>query len=204
VAGKVSGDLIGAVDAAAATFDGRGSQIKERELEMALEAALWTSGREPRRQYPIKLEQAWSGRVGPIDLTIGSNDGPILLELKWDPATLAAGAWDQVKLAAALQSGEGDRAFLIAGSPALNGLRGDELLEDSDVEPVALRTHYVDEFDYWKEDVKNHPRLAPAGWRTRRRHCASLQYKGEAWRIRLAELELTGSELVPFRNADAG
>lgn len=196
MADDVVGDLIGAVDAAAATFDGRGSQIKERELEMSLETALWALGREPSCQHRVRLERAWSGRVGGVDVAFASNGNLILVELKWDAATIAACAWDQIKLANTLQGGEGSRAFLIAGSSVSSDLRGDELLEDASVEPVALRNRYAKEFDYWKADVKNHPRFAPAGWRTHCRHTASLEHKGVPWRIRLAELELTDSELV--------
>jgi hypothetical protein len=42
VSDQVAEDLVAAVDAAAATFAGRGSVIKERELGMAIETALWT------------------------------------------------------------------------------------------------------------------------------------------------------------------
>jgi hypothetical protein len=48
-------DLIGAVDATAATFDGRGWQVKERWLEMMLEGALRARGVEPLRQLPLHL-----------------------------------------------------------------------------------------------------------------------------------------------------
>lgn len=191
-------DLITAVDAAAATCDGRGSQIKERELEMALEAALWALGREPRRQVTLRLGEAWSGNVGGVDLALESADRLDLIELKWDAETLAACAWDSVKLAVALQAGETDRAFLIAGSPANASLRGYELLEDGDVEPVGLRRRYAKEFDFWRTDVKNHPLLTPASWRIRLRHDEPLVYKEAPWRLRFAELELSAGERVPF------
>jgi hypothetical protein len=51
-----------AVDAAAATFDRRGSSIKERELEMAVECAMHALGLEPLRQVALRLQDAWSGR----------------------------------------------------------------------------------------------------------------------------------------------
>lgn len=195
---KLLNDLIVAVDAAAETFHGRGSQIKERELEMALETALWALRREPRRQLPIHLDQAWSGRVGGVDLAIAVPEGTQLIELKWDPETLAACAWDSVKLAAALQAGEGKRAFLIAGSPASGPLRGDELLESGEGELTVLKKRYQKDFDFWRTDVNNHPLFAPASWRIQLRSSASFEFKGEPWQLRLAELELTGSELVPF------
>lgn len=187
-----------ATDAAAATFNDRGSVIKERELEMALETALWALGHEPQCQIRVHLHEAWSGRVGGVDLAIQGPDGLSLIELKWDPKTLAACAWDSVKLAAALRSGEGSRAFLIAGSPVLDGLRGDELLDDGEVRPQELRRRYANEFDFWKRDVKNHPVLAPASWRIEAIHAAPLRYKEAPWRIRVAELFLTSDELVPF------
>lgn len=187
-----------ATDAAAATFNGRGSVIKERELEMALEAALWALGHEPRCQVRVHLQEAWSGRVGGVDLAVRGADGLSLIELKWDPKTLAACAWDSVKLAAALHSGEGNRAFLVAGSPVVDGLRGDELLDDAEVHPAELRSRYAKEFDFWKGDVENHPVLAPAGWSVRPLHSAALSFKGQPWRIRLAELNLTSDALIPF------
>jgi hypothetical protein len=199
VSDEVLDDLRGAVDAAAATFDGRGSEIKERELEMALETALWALGQEPRRQARVRLRDAWNGQVGGVDLALGSDSPPILIELKWDAGTLAASAWDSMKLAGALQSAEGKRGFLIAGSPAHEGLRGDELLEDGDVDPVNLRRQYAGEFDFWRGDVKNHPHSAPAGWRIRLHHSVGLSFKDAPWRIRLAELELTDAELIPCK-----
>jgi hypothetical protein len=198
LADETLNDLIAAVDAVAATFDGRGSRIKERELEMALETALWALGREPRCQQRVRLEETWAGRVGGVDLALQAGGDLALIELKWDPVTLAACAWDQVKLAAALQSREGSRAFLIAGSPLSAGLRGDELLEDDDVEPIALRARYAKEFDYWKRDVQNHPRFAPSNWQIQRHHAVSFDFAEQPWQIRLAELELTDTELVPF------
>ena len=196
---EVLHDLCKAVDAVASTFDGRGSAIKERELEMALETALWALGREPRRQLRILLKDAWNGQVGGVDLALDADSAPILIELKWDPGTLAACAWDSMKLAAALQSAEGKRAFLIAGSPASERLQGDELLEDADVGPVDLRRRYAEKFDFWRGDVKNHPHSAPAGWRTRLHHSVDLSFKDAPWRIRLAELELTNAELIPCK-----
>ena len=187
-----------ATDAAAATFNGRGSVIKERELEMALETALWTLGHEPQCQLRVHLKEAWSGRAGGVDLAAQDAADLSLIELKWDPKTLAACVWDSVKLAAALQSGEGSRAFLIAGSPVVNGLRGHELLDDAEVRPQELRRRYADEFDFWKRDVENHPVLAPASWRIEAVHAAPLRYKDAPWRIRVAELFLTSSDLVPF------
>lgn len=186
-----------AVDAAAATFNGRGSQIKERELEMAIETGLRALGSEPLRQVPLRLEGAWSGRVGGVDLGLqGADSSMMLIELKWDPSTLAACAWDSMKLAAALQTGEGHRAFLVAGSPqSQSPVRGDELLDNGAVDPVGLRRKYAREFDYWKTDVNNHPRRAPASWEVRALHCASLNFKGVPWRIRIAGLELTSTEL---------
>jgi len=182
----------------AATFNGRGSQIKERELEMALETALRALGREPKRQLSIKLEDAWAGRVGGVDLALDSPDGLILIELKWDPITLAACAWDSIKLAAALQAKRGQRGFLIAGAPISEGMPGNELLNDREVEPLDLRRRYATDFDRWKADVKNHPRHAPTKWRTRLRHSECLEFKGVPWRIRLTEIELTDSDLTPF------
>jgi hypothetical protein len=196
---RVLGDLVKAVDAAAATFNGRGSDIKERELEMALETSLWTHGRKPCRQMRIHLDEAWSGRVGGVDLALDLEDGAVLIELKWDPTTLAACAWDSVKLAAGLQAGEGHRAFLVAGSPISADLRGDELLADSDVDPLELRRRFAKEFDFWKADVMNHPLLAPARWRIRLEHAAQLEFKGEPWQIRLAELKLISNSLTPFQ-----
>jgi hypothetical protein len=192
-----------AVGACAETFDGRGSAIRERDLEMALEAILRALGHKPMRQVKVRLEKAWSGRVGGVDLAIeaGAGDGFCLIELKWDPKSLAACAWDSVKLAAALQAGEGCRAFLIAGSPVVDGLRGDCLLEDADVWPERLRREFATEFDFWRRDVENHPLFAPAAWRTRRLESAPLLFKGEPWRIRLAELMLKRGALVPFEEA---
>jgi hypothetical protein len=195
---RLSEELAVAVDAAAATFDGRGSEVRERELEMALETALRTLGHDPRRQFRVRLEEAWSGRVGGVDLALELDDGPVLMELKWDARTLAACAWDQVKLAAALQSGEAHRAFLIAGSPTAVGFHGDELLDSGDVNPIGLRRRYAREFAFWKIDVKNRPRFAPACWRLALKHEAVLEIKGAPWRIRVAELELTSGDLVPF------
>ena len=66
----------------------------------------------------LRLEQAWRRRVGGVDLALHAGDGSlILIELKWDSVSLAACAWDSMKLAAALQAGEAQRAFLVAGSP---------------------------------------------------------------------------------------
>ena len=191
--------LRNAVDAAAATFNGRGSEIRERELEMAIEAALLALGSKPLRQVRLRLEEAWSGRVGGVDLGLNSRDGSLaLIELKWDSSSLAACAWDSMKLAAALQAGEGQRAFLVAGSPSSEGgVRGDELLDEGAVTPAELRQNYASEFDYWKTDVNNHPKRAPAGWQVLRPHSAPLEFKQAPWRIRLAELRLTSSELVP-------
>jgi hypothetical protein len=195
---EVVQDLIRAVDAVAATFDGRGSEIRERELELGLETALWSLGRQPERQRHLKLGQAWSGKVGGVDLSFPVTSAAILVELKWDSRTLAACAWDSVKLAAALQSRQGVRAFLIGGSPIRPGFRGDELLEDSEVEPRALRRHYASEFDFWKSDVKNHPHSAPAAWRSVRHHSVNFAFKKEPWRLRIAEINLISRELVAF------
>jgi hypothetical protein len=195
---EVVEDLVRAVDAAAATFDGRGSEIRERELEMAVETALWTLGRQPGRQHLLRLEPTWNGRVGGVDLSLPATPAAILIELKWDPKTLAACAWDSVKLAAALQSGEGGRAFLMGGSPSRPDFRGDELLDDAEVEPCELRQRYAMEFDFWKMDVRNHPHSAPAAWRIARRHCSNFEFKGEPWRIRVAEVSLVSPTLVAF------
>jgi hypothetical protein len=148
-----------AVDAVAATFNGRGSTVRERELELAFEAALRSQGIQPLRQVPLEVGEAWSGQVGGVDLALDCAAGPPeLLELKWDPTTLAACAWDSVKLACALHAGQGARGFLVAGSPASDQpIRGDTLVEDCELEPVALRSEYRAEFDYWRADVKNHP-----------------------------------------------
>lgn len=165
---------------------------------MALETALRVQGHDPHRQFRVRLQDAWEGRVGGVDLALDLEDGPALIELKWDPQTLAACAWDAVKLAAALQAGEGKRVFLIAGSPASDGFHGDELLETRDVDPIDLRQRYARDFDYWKGDVKNHPLLVPRSWRLEFKHGATLEFKGAAWQIRLAELEVTSNDLVPF------
>jgi hypothetical protein len=191
-------DLAKAIDAAGATFNGRGSEIKERELEMALETALWARGRESHRQFRVRLEKAWSGRVGGVDLAIDLEEGPALIELKWDPKTLAACAWDAVKLAAALHAGEAQCAFLIAGSPVSDGFHGNELLETADFDPIDLRHRYARDFEYWKGDVKNHPLLLPRCWHLELKHGAALEFKGAPWHIRLAELELTSDDLVSF------
>ena len=200
----VVNDLISAVDAAAGTFDGRGSVLKERELEMAMETALRALGREPLCQVTMRLERAWSGRVGGVDLALDGPDGLGLVELKWDPKTLAACAWDSVKLAAALEAGEGRRAFLAAGSPLVDDLRGNELLEDSIIRPDELRSRYEKEFDFWKGDVKNHPVLVPAAWRIGFLYAAKFRFEGSPWQIRLAEVSLTDAELVPFESPDSG
>jgi hypothetical protein len=195
---QLSEDLAKAVDAAAAAFNGRGSEIKELELEMALESALWTQGCEPRRQVRVLLEEAWNGRVGGVDLAIDLEEGLTLIELKWDPQTLAACAWDAVKLASALQAGEAQCAFLIAGSPISAGFHGNELLETADFDPIELRRRYARDFDFWKGDVKNHPRLVPRSWQVELRHDATLKFKGEPWQIRLAQIKATSDDLVPF------
>ncbi len=165
---------------------------------MALETGLWALGREPRCQLGVHLRETWSGHVGGVDIALDQPGGPALIELKWDPKTLAACAWDQIKLAAALHCGEGSRAFLIAGSPISAGLRGDELLEDGKIDPLRLRADYAKEFDFWRSDVQNHPLSAPARWETSLFHSASLEVKAAPWHIRLAELELTRPELVSF------
>ncbi len=165
---------------------------------MALEATLWAQGYEPRRQLRVRLTETWNGRVGGVDLAIDLEAGPALIELKWDSATLAACAWDAVKLAAALQAGEAQHAFLIAGSPVSGGFQGNELLETAEFDPVDLRVRYAREFDYWKRDVKNHPLLVPRRWHLELKHAAKLEFKGAPWQIRLAELELMNTHLVPF------
>ena len=146
----------------------------------------------------LRLEQAWRRRVGGVDLALHAGDGSlILIELKWDSVSLAACAWDSMKLAAALQAGEAQRAFLVAGSPdSVGGLRGDELLEDAEVNSATLRRKYAKEFDYWKTQVKNHPLRALGSWRIQARHCAFLDYKETPWRLRIAELKLTSRELL--------
>ena len=146
----------------------------------------------------LRLEQAWRRRVGGVDLALHAGDGSlILIELKWDSVSLAACAWDSMKLAAALQAGEAQRAFLVAGSPdSVGDLRGDELLEDAEVNSATLRRKYAKEFDYWKTQVKNHPLRAPGSWRIQARHCAFLDYKETPWRLRIAELKLTSRELL--------
>jgi hypothetical protein len=64
-------------------------------------------GSEPLRQVPLRLQDAWSGQVGGVDLALDDGEGSLtLIELKWDPNTLAACAWDSMKLAA-LQAGQG-------------------------------------------------------------------------------------------------
>ena len=135
-----------------------------------------------------------------MDLAIEDANGVNLIELKWDPKTLAACAWDSVKLAAALQSREGSRAFLIAGSPVARP-HGDDLLEDAEVRPLELRARYAKEFDFWKGDVKNHPVMAPASWDVQRLHAARLRLNETAWQIRLAEIRLTSDKLVPFEQS---
>lgn len=188
-----------AVDSAAATFDGRGSRVKERELELAIESALRALGLAPLRQVPLRLSDSWSGRVGGVDLALEDlgDESRILIELKWDASTLAACAWDSMKLAAALQAGEGERAFLIAGSPRVEPpIKGDELLDDRVLAPAALRQAFAEDFDYWKADVENHPERAPAEWLSKARHSASLRYKDAEWRIRLTELTISDPELV--------
>jgi hypothetical protein len=190
-----------AADAAAGTFDRRGSSVKERELEMAFESALRGLGLEPQRQAPLRLADAWSGRVGGVDLALGSSeDSRSLIELKWDPATLAACAWDSVKLACALQAEEGKRAFLVAGSPRREpAIQGDWLLDEARIEPQTLRGEYASEFDFWKEDVKNHPRYAPEAWRIHAMHCSDFEWKAEPWRIRVAEVGVEDERLVEFK-----
>ena len=132
----------------------------------------------------LRLEQAWRWRVGGVDLALHAGDGSlILIELKWDSVSLAACAWDSMKLAAALLDSVGD-------------LRGDELLEDAEVNSATLRRKYAKEFDYWKTQVKNHPLRAPGSWRIQARHCAFLDYKETPWRLRIAELKLTSRELL--------
>lgn len=85
---------------------------------MVTESALRAIELEPRRQIRLQLEEAWSGQGGGVDLGFDDAKGNrILIELKWDPNTLAACAWDSMKLAAALQAEQGDRAFLVAEAP---------------------------------------------------------------------------------------
>lgn len=189
-----------AVDAVARTFDGRGSTIKERELELALEAALRSIEVEPVRQARVELGERWSGRVGGVDLALDDADGSRhLIELKWDRSTLAACAWDSVKLACALQAGVASRAFLVAGSrKGVSVVRGDGLLEDCELQPRDLRGEYAAEFDYWRKDVENHPVRVPAQWTVHKRHAATLSWKGEPWQIRLAEVELGDDRLLDF------
>jgi hypothetical protein len=189
-----------AVDAVAATFNGRGSTVREREFELAFEAALRSQGMRPLRQVRLDLAEAWSGQVGGVDLALESGKGSLeLIELKWDRTTLAACAWDAVKLACALQTGQGARGFLVAGSPLGDEpIRADTLLEDCELEPVGLRREYAAEFDYWRADVKNHPLQVPAGWAVRKRHSAEFRFKGDPWRIRVAEIEVEGDRMVKF------
>lgn len=165
---------------------------------MGIEAALRALGFSLRRQVSIQLSDAWHGRVGGVDLVLDGGDGSrILVELKWDADSLAACAWDSMKLAAALQAREGERAFLIAGSPDREPrLRGDELLDDGASAPAELRQAFAEDFDYWKADVKNHPKRAPASWETHARHSTPLVYKEVPWRIRIAELTVTDPHLV--------
>jgi hypothetical protein len=42
---------------------------------MAVETALWTIGREPRRQLPLRLGDVWAGRVGGVDHALESSQG---------------------------------------------------------------------------------------------------------------------------------
>jgi hypothetical protein len=198
MADQLLSDLISAVDAVGDTFDGRGSEVRERELELALESALRALGSMPRRQAAINIPDAWHGRIGGVDLRLDASDGAdALIELKWDATTLAACAWDSLKLACALQSAPARRGFLIAGSPITSQLRGDELLDTGSYQPADLRRRYQAEFDYWKHDVMNRPLRAPASWSVRLCHLTELRWKGQPWRIRLAEVELVDTRLVP-------
>jgi hypothetical protein len=81
------------------------------------------------------------------------------------------------------------RGFLVAGSPDREPpVRGSELLDDQTIAPAELRRRFASDFDYWKADVKNHPKLAPREWQTRAVHSASLEFKGAPWHIRIAEI----------------
>jgi hypothetical protein len=187
-----------AVDASAATFDRRGWGIKERWMEMALESALRALGAKPLRQLPLQLPETWTGRVGGVDLGLRDDDGATgLIELKWDQRTLAACAWDSMKLAAALYEGQGDQAFLLAGSPVREPApRGHELLEDGTFSALDVHLRYAPEFARWNGDVQNRPKCIPAAWRIHARHSARLTRRGELWEIRIAELQLQDEQLV--------
>jgi hypothetical protein len=196
--------LVKAIDATASTFDGRGWQIKERWLEMMLEGALRALDLNPLRQVPLRLSDSWVGQVGGVDLGIRGEDGSLaLIELKWDRRTLAACAWDAMKLAAALHRRQGDRAFLVAGSPNFDPpLRGHELLGEGLFSPSALHSKYAREFERWRGDVQNRPSRVPAGWRLLPLHSSSLRRREVDWEIRLSELILTSDELVSLETVE--
>jgi hypothetical protein len=70
------------------------------------------------------------------------------------------------------------------------------VLDDQTIAPAELRRRFASDFDYWKADVKNHPKRAPTEWQTRAVHSASLEFKGAPWHIRIAEILLTDPALV--------
>jgi hypothetical protein len=196
--------LMGAIEAAADALDGR-ERLVERDLEEALLSSLSAAEVPVQSQHSLKLE-SWSGRVGPLDLSVDSLAGPRAIELKWGGSELAACAWDTVKLTTALAESQVARAYLVAGAPtdtwqALG--RGAELFEWRSWEIDGLLRAFARDFAYWRTDVANFPRLLQRKWESRElfRSPTRLTVGGIGFEVRATELRVSEPNLVPIAYA---
>ncbi len=192
-------------DAVAQALNGSGSDLREKNLEEALEdvfAGIAQDQPDPplqlKRQHSVKLD-SWFGRLGAADLSLRGDDALALIEAKWGGDSLGNCAWDVVKLATALAEGACTAGYLIAGAPASAwpAAEGAELFTTRPWDADGLFARFGRRFAFWRKDVANYPlRVAAQWWTLEVGRPAVLSVGGDDWQLRVARIVLDEPELV--------
>lgn len=187
----------------AEVFDGSFESVVEKDVELALEAAIAKAGGSVQRQLPIKLA-SWHGQLGPIDLGLRKDDVLCGIEVKCGGSALWNCAWDAAKLATALAERKLDGAFLVAALSRehwTSRVEGIELFESREWTAEGLVSRYERRFAFWREDIQNYPKQLADRWWIVEREFATLELAGELWDIHIAEIVVDSPGLMPFAYA---
>jgi hypothetical protein len=155
-------------------------------------ARRWTP--PPRVSTGFRFSSPLWPRIGRVDIALLLPDTkPVAVELKCGSGRDALGpcAWDALKLAFALQTGEISAGYLLAATPTSDWTRrsrGTELFESAVVDTLLLRERFIDWWRHWERLGDPTPSAVPRQFITRTVCRAPFEVDRVSWETRVAAL----------------
>lgn len=156
----------------------------------------------PRVSTGFRFSSPSWPRVGRVDVALLlPNDKPVAVELKCGtgPDALGPCAWDALKLAFAIQTGEISAGYLVAATTASDWTgrpRGAELFDTAAVDTLLLRERFIDWWKQWERLGDPTPSRVPRQFMTRMVCRVPFEIDGVPWEVRVAALTADAGQIV--------